>query len=269
MVDSAASIANLERGIFNRLLDAKESPYKAVLATRNLGSVMAAIMHRGIPIYQNGVFMPRSGRKGLIEIFEKITHHEKGNLLPLWELYAAAVRANRLIKEKNRDGTSREKNFNQADINKALTLGVEFPEFEVAMREWQKFNSQLLDLAIKRGVINGEEAKLWRRNDYVPFYRAMEEVEYEGGQGPQTRGAGGIADVRSGIKRLSGSESKIGNVFENMVMNTAYLTDAIYRNTAMQRVALMADGIAMHKIPMAFEAIRFSDHCHAQDTDGV
>jgi hypothetical protein len=259
MVDSAASIANLERGIFNRLLDAKESPYKAVLATRNLGSVMAAIMHRGIPIYQNGVFMPRSGRKGLIEIFEKITHHEKGNLLPLWELYAAAVRANRLIKEKNRDGTSREKNFNQADINKALTLGVEFPEFEVAMREWQKFNSQLLDLAIKRGVINGEEAKLWRRNDYVPFYRAMEEVEYEGGQGPQTRGAGGIADVRSGIKRLSGSESKIGNVFENMVMNTAYLTDAIYRNTAMQRVALMADGIAMHKIPMAFEAIRFSD----------
>jgi len=259
IIDSAASVADLERGIFDgELLDASRSAYKAILSTRNLGSVMAAIMHRGIPIYQNGVFTARTGRKGLIDIFQKITHHKDGNLLPLWELYAVANRSQRLIQEKNRDGTSKEKVLTQQDINLAMTLEIEYPEFKVALAEWQVFNSQLLDLAIKRGVINGHEAKVWRQNDYVPFYRAMEEIEYEGGQGQQVYGEG-VGNVRSGIKRLTGSEAKIGNVFENMVQNTAYLTDAIFRNTAMQRVVLMADGIAMRKVPMAFEAVRFND----------
>ena len=259
IVDDIASLGALERGIFDgNLLDASTSPYKAVLATRNLGSVMAAIMHRGIPIYQNGVFTARTGRKGLIDIFQKITHHKDGNLLPLWELYAVAKRSQRLIQEKNSDGTSKEKVLTQQEINTAMTLEIEYPEFKEVHAEWQAFNSQLLDLAIKRGVINGHEAKVWRQNDYVPFYRAMEEIEYQGGQAPQVHGEG-VANVRSGIKRLTGSEAKIGNVFENMVQNTAYLTDAIYRNTAMQRVVLMADGIAMHKVPMAFEAVRFND----------
>ena len=67
----------------------------------NLGSVMGAIMQVGIPVYQNGVFRPRAGRKGLLEIAKPIASHKDGNLLPLWELYIAAYRANRLIKEKN------------------------------------------------------------------------------------------------------------------------------------------------------------------------
>ena len=258
LIDSAASVEELEKGLFGRLLDASESAYKSILATRNLGSVMAAIMHRGIPEYVDGVFRPRAGRKGLIDIFQNITHHKDGNLLPLWELYAVAKRSQRLITEKNPDGTLKEKNLTQADIDKALTLENEYPEFKTAFMEWQKFNSQLLDLAIKRGFINGEEAKVWRKNDYVPFYRAMEELEFEGGQGPQAYGEG-VANVRPSIRRLSGSEAPIGNVFENMVMNTSYLIDGIYRNTAMQRVVAMADGIAMNKLPMAWEAIKFKD----------
>jgi len=256
MIDSADAVRRLEEGLFGELLDASESAYKSILSTRNIGSVMAAVMHRGIPIYNNGVFSPRAGRKGFIEIFESITQHKDGNLLPLWELYAAALRSSRLIKERNSDGTIKEKMFTQAEIDKALTLGEQYPVFKEVHAEWQKFNSQLLDLAIKRGVINGDEAKMWRRNDYVPFYRAMEAIEYGEGQGPRS-GKGGVADVRSGIKRLSGSETPIGNVFENMVMNTSYLMDAIFRNTAMQRVVAMADMIAMEKIPMAWEAQKF------------
>lgn len=257
MLDSTASIEALEKGLFGEVLDASESAHKAVLATKNLGSVMAAVMHSGIPIMRNGVFMPRADRKGFIEIFEKITHHEDGNLLAQWELYAAAYRSQRLIRERNADGSSKEKNFTQAEINKALTLATQYPEFEVARKEWQVFNGQMLDLAIKQGVINGEEAKLWRQNDYVPFYRAMEEIEYEGGQGPKA--GRGIANVRPGIKRLTGSDKPLGNVFENMVMNTSYLIDAVYRNNAMQRIVSMADGIAMEKIPMAWEAIKIQD----------
>lgn len=255
MIDGMATVGAIERG-GNRgiLLDASVSAYKAALATKNLGSVMGAIMQVGIPVYQNGVFRPRSGRKGLLEIAKPIASHKDGNLLPLWELYIAAYRASRLITEKNPDGSPKEKNFTQAEIDKALTLAVQYPEFETARQEWQKFNSQLLDLAIKNGVINGEEAKFWRRNDYVPFYRVMETIE-QGGQGP--RGGGGLANVRSGIRRLTGADKPIGNVFENMVMNTSYLIDAIYRNTAMQRIVAMTDGIALEQVPMAWEAQKF------------
>ena len=257
MIDSAASVEALEKNLFGDVLDASESAYKAMLATKNLGSVMAAVMHAGIPQLRNGVFMPVNNRKGFVEIFEPITSHADGNLLAQWEIYAAAKRASRLINLKNEDGSSREKLFTQAEIDKALTLETQYPEFKTAFTEWQAFNSQLLDLAIKQGVINGEEAKLWRQNDYVPFYRAMEEIEYEGGQGP--RAGKGIANVRPGIRRLTGSDKPLGNVFENMVMNTSYLIDAVFRNHAMQRVAAMADGIAMEKIPMAWEAVRIQD----------
>ena len=258
LIDSAASVEALEKNLFGHVLDASQSGYKAMLATKNLGSVMAAVMHVGVPMERSGVFSPVSGREGLLEIVQPIAHHADGNLLAQWELYIAAFRAQRLILERNPDGTSKEKNFTQAEINTALSLAVEYPEFEVARQKWQVFNSQVLDFAIKQGVINGDEAAIWRKNDYVPFYRAMEEVEYSGGQGPNV-GRGGIANVRSGIKRLTGSEKPLGNVFENMVMNTAYLIDAGYRNNAMRRVAGMAEGIAMNQIPMAWEAVIIND----------
>lgn len=260
LVDSAASVEALEKRIYDgELQDASISPYKAVLATKNIGSVMAAVMHRGIPILRNGVFQPRRGRKGFVEIFTPITQHADGNLLPLWELYAVAKRADRLIGEKNKDGTSKEKLLTREEINKALALEAQYPEFKTAFDEWNVFNSQALDLAIKTGVINAAEAAVWRKNDYVPFYRAMEDVEFGGeGQGPRNRGTG-VEGVRPRIRRLTGSEKPLGNVFENMIMNTAYLVDASFRNDAMQRLVLMADGIAMEKVPMAWEAVKIRD----------
>jgi hypothetical protein len=259
MVDSAASVEALERGLNGGgLLDASHSAYKSVLATKNLGSVMAAVMHKGVPILREGVFQPRRGRQGLVEIFTPITQHADGNLLPLWELYAVARRAERLIGEKNPDGTSKEKRMTPEQIEKAKALGQQYPEFETAFLQWNKFNQQVLDLAVKTGVINQDERKVWAKNDYVPFYRAMEEIEGVEGEGPRPRGRG-VEGVRSGIKRLSGSDAQIGHVFENMVMNTAYLVDASFRNDAMQRIVMMADGIAMEKIPMAWEAIKIRD----------
>ncbi len=258
IIDSAASIRALEENRFGGLQDASESAYKAVLATKNLGSVMAAVMQRGVPVLRNGVFSPRADRKGFLQIFEPITSHKDGNLLPQWELYAAAKRSSRLINERNSDGTSREKLFTREEIAKALELETQYPEFKTAFLEWQAFNNQMLDLAIKQGVINGEEAKVWRQNDYVPFYLAMEEVEYKEGQGPRT-GRGGVANVNNRIKRLSGSDAPLGNIFENMVMNTSYLIDAVFKNTAMQKVVSMAEGVSMERIPLAWEAVEITD----------
>lgn len=249
VIDSFDAVKQLEKGQVGKLLDAADSPYKAALATRNLPSVMAATMLRGVPEYRDGAFQLVDGRQGVIEIFRPLTEHKDGNLLPLWELYAAGKRAKELKKQ------GRENLFSDADIQKALSLGQQYPEFEVAAKEWETFNGQLLELAAERGVLDPAAVKAWKANFYVPFYRAMEEAA-AGGEGPKTKkgieGHGGAA-VK---KRLKGGEEKLGDVFENMLMNTAYLLDEAFKNTAMQKIAQMGDGVAMEKIPLKWDAVQ-------------
>ena len=255
LIDSMASVEALERGNHDgSLLDASESAYKAALATRNLGSVMAAIMKRGAPILKNGSFQIRAGRQAFEDIFKPITQHADGNLLAQWELYAAARRASRLITEKNRDGSSKEKLMSQPDIDRALQLGDQYPEFKAAFKDWNKFNQQILDLAEQAGVLDPEARKVWAKNDYVPFYRAMEAVEYEGGQGPVSGSR--LANISNRIRTLQGSDKPLGNVFENMVMNTAYLVDASFRNNAMQKIIREAEmSGAVSPAPAAWQPI--------------
>jgi hypothetical protein len=247
VIDSFDAVKQLEKGQAGALLDAAESPYKAALATKNLPSVMAAVMMRGVPVYKDGAFQLEAGRKGVIEIFQPLTEHPDGNLLPLWELYAAAKRAKQLKKE------GREKLFSDEDIRKAEALAQQYPILEEVAKDWEAFNNQLLDLAVERGVLDPVAVKAWRQNFYVPFYRAMEEA---GSEGPKTqRGIEGHGGARV-KKRLRGSEKPLGHVFENLLMNTAYLIDESFKNTAMQKIAAMADGVAMEKIPLNWEAVQ-------------
>lgn len=255
-IDSFASIEALERDANNGALkDAAESAYKAALATKNLSSVMAGVMLKGVPSFKGGTYVPEPGRRSIIDIFDPLTRHKDGNLLSQWEGYAAARRASRLIKETNVDGSSRENLFTQAEIDTLLTLGKKYPEFAKVFDEWQTFNKQVLDLAQEAGVIDPETRVLWERNDYVPFYRAAEELG--GKTGPSNKG--GLANQSSGIRQLKGGEAMLGNVFENMMMNTAHLIDASFKNRAMQRIVELGTGTAMEKVDMSWEAVKFND----------
>jgi hypothetical protein len=255
-VDSFASIEALEREANNGTLrDAADSAYKAALATKNLSSVMAGVMLKGVPSFKGGAYVPEPGRRGIIDIFDPLTRHKDGNLLSQWEGYAAARRASRLIKEQNVDGSSRENLFTQDEIDTLLKLEKRYPEFAKVFDEWQAFNKQVLDLAQEAGVIDPETRVLWERNDYVPFYRAADELGSKTGSSNKA----GLANQRSGIKTLHGSAEMLGNVFENMMMNTAHLIDASFKNRAMQRIVELGAGTAMEKIDLKWEAIEISD----------
>ena len=256
LIDDLHSLEMYERELNGgKEKDAAESPTKAARGTRNLASVMTAVLKHGIPEYRDGNYHLVDGHKGLQEILAPIADHADGNLVPQWELYAAARRASRLIRETNRDGTSREKNFTQADIDKALALAKKYPEFNKAFDEWQKFNKQLLDFAQEAGIIDPEARELWEHNDYVPFYRVMDEASNPNGPGNRR----GIMGQRSGIRTLTGSEEKVGNIVENIVMNTAHLIDASYKNRAAQRVVDSLNGVAVTPEPLAWEANSFSN----------
>jgi hypothetical protein len=256
VLDSAASVERWEKQMFGgEIQDASVSAHKMMHMTKNLPSVMAAISKVGIPAMVNGVFQPVPGRKGFVDILRPIYEHPEGDLLELWEGYAAARRSAELLTQKNEDGTQREKLFDAAEVTKLLALSEKYPIFDSVFNDWTSFNNDLLNLAVDRGVISIKERDAWSANIYVPFYRAMEEIE---GIDQRTRGhvKVGVQGQQSGIRRLRGSDKKLGNITENMWFNTASLIDKIYKNEAMSRVVDMLEGVALTKIDMPWEAIR-------------
>jgi len=237
-LDEFASVEDYEIQEFGELLDAAISPSKAARMTKNLDSVLAAIMMRGAMVYRNGSFQleDAEGGKGFAAIFAPLTNHADGNLLRLWEGWAAAVRASRLI------GEGRERNFSQAQIDALLPLEQQYPLFREVFNEYQEFNRKILDMAEATGVIDGAARTQWEQNDYIPFYRVVEEIEGtgEGAKGPFKKK--GLAGQRSGIMRLKGGEGKI-NVIENMILNASKLIDSSFKNVAAQRIIDMTENL--------------------------
>ena len=262
LIDSGASIEALERSVTGgSLLDAELSAYKAYGMTRNMHSVYAAAYLQGIPVYRNGWFSPDTSRKGFRDIFKGLVTHPDGDLTRAWELWAPAVRANRLIKEQNPDGTSREKLWTQKEIDQALQLEKRYPFFRDIMSDWQDFNNQLLDLAVDRGVLDPVTRVLWQTNDYVPFYRAMDEEDTAAGAGVSRQSpfsARGLSGQKVDSKRLSGSAEKIGPVVENMFMNTAHVLNSVFKNEAMQRIVDLGEGTVLERIPSKAMPTRFT-----------
>ena len=251
-IDEFNAIAEYEKGEFSEVQDASLSASKAARRTKNLDSVMAAILMAGPIEYRDGAFQLKKGGKGFNEIFDELS---KKGLIPLWEAWAGANRANRLIRE------NKEQNFTQEQIDVLLMLEHEHLGengenlFRNALEEYQNFNKQILDMAESVGVIDPEARALWESNDYVPFYRAMEEIAEGGAEVIGPKGKGGIQGQRSGIKKLIGGEEKVNSIIENMVLNTAHLVDASFKNVAMQRVVELTEDVAMEAVDPAFQPV--------------
>lgn len=243
LLDQFDAIAVYEKdGNGGKLLDASVSAYKSARLTQNLQSVMHILLKQGMIGYRDGGFVSLDGHDGGFEgIFNGLA--ERG-LLQLWQGWAIANRSQRLI------GEGREQLLSQADIDALLPLGRQYPEFQEAMDRWQRFNGAILDLAETAGVIDPEGRKLWERNDYVPFYRVLED-----GNEPGPRGKRGLADQRSGIRRLEGGKAAIQDLIENMVMNVTHLVDASFKNTAAARTAKIAvDAGVMEQVGLDWRA---------------
>ena len=223
VLDQFDSIKRLEKAATGKIALASHSAYKAARMSQNLHSVMGAVLRHGPLEYKDGVFQVKKGFEGgFEEIFADIA--DRGEL-DLWSGYAIANRAKRLIKE------DREHLLTEEDI--AVLLNQE-PErkarFDKALKTWGEFNKAMLDMAEETGLIDGDNRALWENEDYVPFYRVLEDTFQSG---PFRRR--GLAGQRAGIRRLKGGEQKIGDLIQNMVMNMTHLVDASMKNEAMRR----------------------------------
>jgi hypothetical protein len=227
LVDQYAAWETLEKGEnAGELLDATESAYKAMRMTQNLHSVMASILRHGPLQYIKGGFKVKKSMGGFEAIFEPLA---KAGKLRLWKGWAMANRAQRLKRE------DREKLMTDGEIVELLKLGAEHPEFQGYMDKWTAFNKEMLNMAEAAGLINAEQRAVWEHSDYVPFYRILDGDMIAG----TDRGKGGIQGQRSGIRKLTGGESQVNDIIENMVMNMSSMTDRAMKNVAAQRAVAL------------------------------
>ncbi len=248
--DSSAPIERLEVDQYGQLLDAKHSAYKMASLTKNIGGVMQQVFKSGIPIYEDGQFQIDPERTGLMEALSPLFTHPEGDKTREFEAWAVAHRLNQRSDVKS--------HLSEQEIQDLLALDQQYDGLFSRINDaWQEINQQALQLAIDRGAISQDMADMWSKYDYIPMFRAMEDLESidSGVSGPRTKV--GLDGQSVDSRRLRGHDTaRVENVIENMVLNLAKILDASYKNEAMRRIVALADGGVMEKIPMKHKVIR-------------
>lgn len=230
------------QGLFDYLAPLKliaPNAYKKFRIANNSASIALSVIANGpIERYQGG-YRTIPGAKSLVAIVDGIGDKYGPEGVHLWTGYMAARRSKRLILE------GRESLMTQADIDQMLDLVNQYPEFETARKEWVEFNDKNVDFARENGTITAREAASWKANsDFIPFYRALDD---DGGL--VAPGVGTLARQSSMSKKLKGSDKQLGNLLENMILNTDLLIRKAIRNDALRSLEREAAGTgALQKI---------------------
>lgn len=251
-VDDLYTIAKYEKaGNNGELRQGKESAYKMAMLAKNVNSTVAVAMNHGAPVYKNGGISLNKNTKGFTEIFKPVLEM-KGNMLPVWEYWAGAVRAQRLMKE------GRENLYTEQQIKDIIDYVNRRPEmrkvFNQAHKDWREFNKAILDFGEQTGIVDPEQRKLFESDDYVPFYRVDEEVD----RVTSPSGKRGLADQSSGIRRLKGGAGKM-DILENMARNVNHMITSGYKNAAMQKVRDITINAALEEVPHNFKPVGISN----------
>jgi len=246
--------AEFEQGMFDRFASlrevdknadatkAEDSAYIAARMTTSLGDVMTAIVKHGAPVWRQGAVDVDAAHQGFASLFAPVTGE-----VDRWCAWMVGKRAEKLAAE------GRENLFTPEEIQalKGLNAGREVV-FDKVWRDYTRFKGKVLDFAQEAGVIDPGGRALWDHDEYIPFYRLMEEGKIKG-----PRDKAGIASQTSGIRTLKGGESNLGDPFENIVRNFTHLVDAAVKNHAMDLAMRNAEatGVA-HRMDLRGEAVK-------------
>ena len=131
-----------------------------------------------------------------------------------------------------------------------ISTGIEKADAKTAVKELEKkhkvfpkvaealyqFQDEVLTYALESNIIDKVAFKKMRKlnRNYVPFFRVFEGLQEKGHMGRS------FANVRSGIKKIKGSEREIVNPLESIIKNTYSLIYASERNNVGMMMARMA-----------------------------
>ena len=201
IIDKIHSIKRIEADVRGDVAaDAMNSPYKALQLVNGYSSVVYAAMNIGVPTIAENGDITYSG-KSLNAIFEPATKHGEERVRLLSD-YLVAKRADELMAQGRENLISRE------DIDADLKLAAEYPEFETIFREYQEFNTAMLDFYVAMDHITASQRENFLENNqnYVPFHRVIESVQF-----------GKTVQMSNISKRLTGGTHSLGNIMENII----------------------------------------------------
>lgn len=232
----------LAQGLFDQFAPIKnidEKAYALMRLSKGAAGAFEVLLNGGKLKLNDGVYdFDETGRGGVLESLFIPLQGEHHDFLR----WVAANRAERLI------GEGKENLFTQADIDALKTLTDGTTDFDYTIQNgaqagkltrdrtliyrdalvtFNEFSSNVMDMAEKSGLIDGEARGLWEQEFYVPFYRVEETGEIAG------------ANIKSGVVRqeafrtLTGRGNKLNaDLLDNTLMNWAHLLDAAAKNRA-------------------------------------
>lgn len=224
---------------FAPIKDLSKEAYNLMRLSKGASGAFEVMLKGGQLKLENGVYNFDETKKG--GVIDRLLTPLQGEADDfLW--WVSANRAEQLSKE------DREHLFKPEDIAaiKTLDAGVTTYDYTLqhgtnkgsvthdrtliyrdALKTFNEFHKNTLDMAEQSGLIDPEMRKIWEGEFYVPFYRADEDAGLRG------------ANIKSGVvrqqafKTLKGGTDKLhSDLLENTLMNWAHLLDAAAKNRA-------------------------------------
>jgi GNAT superfamily N-acetyltransferase len=235
---------------FRPIKDVDLHAYTLLRLSRGTAGAIEAFLHHGkLSVGADGAY-DADLTGGVIDRLAIPLHGELEDFL--W--WVAANRADRLSAE------DRENLFTPQDIaaGRSLASGTTSFDYKLpngrttrdrsliyadALRVFNEFNRNAMDLAERSGLIDGATRPFWEHEFYVPFYRVADD---QGGfVGAQLKN--GIVR-QTAFKQLKGGKDKLNSdLLHNTLQNWAHLIDAAAKNRAakatLEAVAKMGGAI--------------------------
>lgn len=235
VVDDLDGVMAAEKNLTGKLSPA--GAYETARLSRAAASITDGAIRFGYPVRKGDGSFTYSG-KGLEEILRPVAGR-----LDDFTTYAVGRSARELQQQ------GRENLFSKSEVQSMTAL--ETPEFRKAFAEYGIWNKGVLDFAESLGTLNPETRKLWKRNEYVPFWRVDQGVS----------GRGAVSGQWTGVKGLKGGTGNLRAPLENIIKNANMLIGAALKNDARAKVVELIEtnqggGRFMQRIPAESKQVK-------------
>ena len=166
---------------------------------------------------------------GLMHIFSPLFSDPNINKEGIFQIYGT------LKRKKSFDIQGKEivTPVSSKDLEYIEKIEIEFPEVVEAWNNYQKWNNKLVDFAKAKGLLDAEQARIWKEHSsYYPFYRNMVE---EGLGGPNIA-SGSLPNNPLSIK-IEGSEEGFDiSPVEAIARNSLSILTASMKNDGLSKL---------------------------------
>ena len=216
---AALRMADRARGVFQSMLmiGTPQSTIKDEDALTNVQALEISTRY-------NPFIAGNKGTGGLMQIMAPLYANPSVNLEEVFGIYAKLKRVQKLQQE----GREFETPITPKDLEQIRVIETKYKSVVEAWNNYQKWNNELISFAEDKGLLNAEQAELWReQSSYYPFYREM--VDDEGITAP-TIGGGSLPNNPLNIE-MKGSQREINvNPVEAIARNSLSILTGAMKN---------------------------------------